>query len=238
MIIAPVDGVVGNRTLRVGQYVQAGTQLMAVVPLAEAYIVANFKETQLTDVKPGQTVEIEVDMFPGIEVEGPCRQHRAGQRPGIRPAAARQRDRQLHQGRAARPGEDRARPGRQRSPATLRPGMSVVADHQHQAVARHGRGGRALSRAPRPERSWSCRAHRRPRIPAARRRPWTRPACRPGSRSPRAGRRLHGDPQYPDHQCLAARHRGRHRHRRRQRRLDLDLLSHRRDHRHPADRAI
>jgi membrane fusion protein, multidrug efflux system len=69
-ITAPVDGAVGNRTLRVGQFVQAGTQLMAVVPLAETYIVANFKETQLTDVKPGQKVEIEVDMFPGIEVEG------------------------------------------------------------------------------------------------------------------------------------------------------------------------
>ena len=46
---------------------QAGTQLMAVVPLAGAYIVANYKETQLTDVHPGQTVEIDVDMFPGVE---------------------------------------------------------------------------------------------------------------------------------------------------------------------------
>jgi membrane fusion protein (multidrug efflux system) len=69
-ITAPVDGVVGNRTLRVGQFVQAGTQLMAVVPLAGAYIVANFKETQLTDVKPGQKVAIDVDMFPGVKVEG------------------------------------------------------------------------------------------------------------------------------------------------------------------------
>lgn len=69
-ITAPVDGDVGNRTLRVGQFVQAGTQLMAVVPLADAYIVANFKETQLTEVKPGQKVEVEIDMFPGIEVEG------------------------------------------------------------------------------------------------------------------------------------------------------------------------
>ncbi|MEI9987383.1 MAG: HlyD family efflux transporter periplasmic adaptor subunit [Aliidongia sp.] len=43
-IVAAVDGVVGNRTLRVGQYVQAGTQLMAVVPTQAAYIVANYKE--------------------------------------------------------------------------------------------------------------------------------------------------------------------------------------------------
>jgi membrane fusion protein (multidrug efflux system) len=64
-LAAPIDGVVGNRTLRVGQYVQAGTQLMAVVPTHEAYIVANYKETQLADVHPGQAVTIEVDTFPG-----------------------------------------------------------------------------------------------------------------------------------------------------------------------------
>jgi membrane fusion protein, multidrug efflux system len=69
-IMSPVDGVVGNRTLRVGQYVQAGTQLMAVVPLAAAYLVANYKETQLTDVRPGQPVAISVDMFPGVTFNG------------------------------------------------------------------------------------------------------------------------------------------------------------------------
>jgi membrane fusion protein (multidrug efflux system) len=69
-IVSPVDGVVGNRALRVGQYVQAGTQLMAVVPAAAAYIIANYKETQLTDVRPGQPVAIEVDMFPGVAFNG------------------------------------------------------------------------------------------------------------------------------------------------------------------------
>jgi membrane fusion protein (multidrug efflux system) len=69
-ISAPVDGVVGNRTLRVGQYVQAGTQLMSVVPTARAYIVANFKETQLTYVEPGQAVDIEIDTYPGVVVHG------------------------------------------------------------------------------------------------------------------------------------------------------------------------
>jgi membrane fusion protein, multidrug efflux system len=69
-VVAAVDGVVGNRTLRVGQYVQAGTQLMAVVPMAAAYIVANYKETQLTDVRAGQAVEIDVDMFPGTTAHG------------------------------------------------------------------------------------------------------------------------------------------------------------------------
>jgi membrane fusion protein, multidrug efflux system len=69
-ILSPVDGVVGNRTLRVGQYVQAGTQLMSIVPLSAAYIVANYKETQLTGVRAGQLAQIEVDTFPGVVVRG------------------------------------------------------------------------------------------------------------------------------------------------------------------------
>ena len=69
-IIAPIDGIVGNRTLRAGQFVQAGTQLMSVVPASGAYVIANYKETQLTDVHRGQAVEIAVDMFPGQIVRG------------------------------------------------------------------------------------------------------------------------------------------------------------------------
>jgi membrane fusion protein (multidrug efflux system) len=69
-IVAPVDGTVGARTLRVGQFVQAGTQLMAVVPLDAVYVVANFKETQLTNVRDGQPVELEVDSFHGTRLKG------------------------------------------------------------------------------------------------------------------------------------------------------------------------
>jgi membrane fusion protein (multidrug efflux system) len=69
-IIAPIDGVVGNRTLRVGQYVQAGTQLMSLVPASGAYVIANYKETQLTHVRDGQPVDLSVDMFPGQVVHG------------------------------------------------------------------------------------------------------------------------------------------------------------------------
>jgi membrane fusion protein, multidrug efflux system len=69
-ITAPVDGTVGVRTLRVGEYVQAGSQLMAVVPLQAVYITANYKETQLTNVLPGQPVSINVDTFPGTVVHG------------------------------------------------------------------------------------------------------------------------------------------------------------------------
>ena len=70
VIAAPISGVVGARSLRVGQYVQVGTQLMAVVPLHAVYVVANFKETQLTHVRNGQPVEISVDGFPGVELKG------------------------------------------------------------------------------------------------------------------------------------------------------------------------
>ena len=69
-ITAPVDGTVGARSLRVGQFVQAGTQLMAVVPLRAVYVVANFKETQLTHVRNGQPAEVEVDSFPGVRLRG------------------------------------------------------------------------------------------------------------------------------------------------------------------------
>jgi membrane fusion protein, multidrug efflux system len=69
-IVAPIDGVVGNRTLRLGQYVQAGAQLMAVVPLASTYVVANFEETQLADIRPHQPVDLAVDTYSGKTVRG------------------------------------------------------------------------------------------------------------------------------------------------------------------------
>jgi membrane fusion protein, multidrug efflux system len=69
-ITAPVEGTVGARSLRVGQYVQAGTQLMAVVPLDAVYVVANFKETQLTNVRDGQPVELRIDSFHSTTLKG------------------------------------------------------------------------------------------------------------------------------------------------------------------------
>jgi len=69
-ITAPVEGSVGARTLRVGQFVQAGTQLMAVVPLDAVYVVANFKETQLTHVRNGQPVELRIDSFHATTLKG------------------------------------------------------------------------------------------------------------------------------------------------------------------------
>ncbi len=69
-IIAPIDGTVGARSLRVGQYVQAGTQLMALVPLADVYIVANFKETQLAYMTDGEPVTVAIDSQDGALFKG------------------------------------------------------------------------------------------------------------------------------------------------------------------------
>jgi membrane fusion protein, multidrug efflux system len=69
-ITAPVDGTVGARSLRVGQFVQAGTQLMAVVPLGAVYVVANFKETQLTHIRNGQPVALRIDSFHSTRLTG------------------------------------------------------------------------------------------------------------------------------------------------------------------------
>ncbi len=70
VIKAPVDGVVGNKGVQIGQYVKVGTQLMAVVPLPQVYIVANFKETQLENMRQGQPVEIAVDAYPNHKLIG------------------------------------------------------------------------------------------------------------------------------------------------------------------------
>lgn len=70
LIRAPVAGVVGARGVRPGQYVRPGGQLMSVVPLGDAYVVANFKETQVGRLALGQTVEIEADAFPGRVIRG------------------------------------------------------------------------------------------------------------------------------------------------------------------------
>ena len=69
-ITAAVDGTIGARSLRVGQYVAPGTQLMAVVPLHATYVVANYKETQLATVRVGQKVMLRVDGLPGARLKG------------------------------------------------------------------------------------------------------------------------------------------------------------------------
>src|SRR5271166_1009626 len=69
-VLAPFDGVVGNKAAEVGNFVQPGTRLMALVPLNAAYVDANFKETQLADIKPGQKADVAIDAVGGRVIEG------------------------------------------------------------------------------------------------------------------------------------------------------------------------
>jgi membrane fusion protein, multidrug efflux system len=69
-IAAPVDGVVGDRSVRLGQYVEPSTRLLTLVPMQDIYIVANYKETQLDRMHQGQPVEISVDAFSGETAHG------------------------------------------------------------------------------------------------------------------------------------------------------------------------
>jgi membrane fusion protein, multidrug efflux system len=67
---APAAGVVSRKTVEVGQVVQTGQPLMALISLDRPWITANFKETQLADMRPGQPATIEVDAYGGREFKG------------------------------------------------------------------------------------------------------------------------------------------------------------------------
>jgi len=69
-IAAPVDGLLSERGVRPGQYVHVGTQLMSVTPLGNVWVIANYKETQLTNVAIGQRAEVTVDTFPNTVIHG------------------------------------------------------------------------------------------------------------------------------------------------------------------------
>jgi membrane fusion protein, multidrug efflux system len=70
VIRAPIDGVIGNRAVQTGDYVQTGQRLASLVPLAEVYVTANFKETQVARLRPGQRVSIAVDALPEHTIQG------------------------------------------------------------------------------------------------------------------------------------------------------------------------
>jgi membrane fusion protein, multidrug efflux system len=70
VIRAPVDGVFGNRAVQTGDYVQIGQRIASLVPLSDVYVDANFKETQLARIRPGQSVSISVDALPGDTIKG------------------------------------------------------------------------------------------------------------------------------------------------------------------------
>lgn len=68
-IVAPLDGAVTKKSVEVGEIVQPGQALMAIIPLKDVWVTANFKETDLADVHPGQKAEVKIDMY-GRTIEG------------------------------------------------------------------------------------------------------------------------------------------------------------------------
>jgi membrane fusion protein, multidrug efflux system len=77
-IAAPIPGYIAQKSIQIGDRVQPGQALMAVVPLQKIYVEANFKETQLTGVRLGQPVSISADIYPGYEYRGKVVGIRAG----------------------------------------------------------------------------------------------------------------------------------------------------------------
>jgi membrane fusion protein (multidrug efflux system) len=159
-ITAPIDGVIGNRTLRTGQFVQAGTQLMSVVPVAGAYVVANFKETQLTDVRAGQAVDVAVDTFPGAIVHGHVDSiaPASGQEFALLPPDnATGNFTKVVQRIPVKIALDRA----DSAAIELRPGMSVIPTIETQSHA-HDRGAIAASKLPTTLSGASCHVKSHP----------------------------------------------------------------------------
>jgi membrane fusion protein (multidrug efflux system) len=70
LIRSPIDGVVGDRQVEPGDYVQPGTRLLTVVPMRSLYVVANFKETQVARMVAGQSATIKIDALDGKALKG------------------------------------------------------------------------------------------------------------------------------------------------------------------------
>ena len=71
--MAPQDGVIGQRQVKPGQLVGVGTQITTLSPVPKVWVIANYKETQLTHMAVGQPAQIEVDTFPGMRMRGHVR---------------------------------------------------------------------------------------------------------------------------------------------------------------------
>ena len=134
---APVDGLIGQRVVRAGQYVDPGQPLLAVVP-HDAYVVANFKETQLGRIARGQAVTVEVDAFDGETLHGRVDSFApasGAQFALLPPDNATGNFTKIVQRMPVRIKLDAG----QRRVAELRPGLSVVAHVDTRGDASHGR---------------------------------------------------------------------------------------------------
>lgn len=70
IITAPFDGIISRKSIETGQYVQAGVPVCSAVDISHLYVSANFKETQIEDMRPGQEAQIHIDAFPNAKIRG------------------------------------------------------------------------------------------------------------------------------------------------------------------------
>jgi hypothetical protein len=121
VLLALADGRVGERQAKLGQYVRPGALVLAIVPYG-VWVVANFKETQIPDVHVGDDVTVSADGVPSMRFAGTGRELLTCERGEVRPATARQCDRQFHQDRSALSHQDHVAAGTTgtgRSPARM-----------------------------------------------------------------------------------------------------------------------
>ena len=106
VVRAPVGGVIGNRQVRIGRLVAPGASLLDIVPVNDVWVVANFKETQIEHIRPGQRVRITIDGYPNETLEGVVDSFAPGSGSAFSLLPVGQCDRKLHSRRSARTGED------------------------------------------------------------------------------------------------------------------------------------
>ena len=70
IVRAPIDGTIANRIVEPGVYMKKGWPLMSIVPTKDVWVIANFKETQIEDMKVGQKASIQIDAFSNLKLEG------------------------------------------------------------------------------------------------------------------------------------------------------------------------
>ena len=178
---APIDGMIARRSVQVGQRVQAGAPLMAIVPLHQVWVDANFKESQLQNIRIGQPVTLEADVY-GTKVEYRGKVEGSGRRHGrgLLAAAGAERHRQLDQDRAARAGARLARSGATRRASLARgplDGGACRCERPFGQDARRGHAQRAggadagVRRGQQGSRERRATHHRRQPRPSAQARP-------------------------------------------------------------------
>ena len=138
-IVAEIDGVITRRNVNPGNNVQVGQALMAIRSLDEIWVDANFKETQLGDLRIGQPVDLNVDMYGSRHTfKGRIAGFTMGTGSTLGAAAGAERDRQLHQGRAATAGPHRPR------------GIRCGEESLSSSARRSSRWSTSMSRRPAP----------------------------------------------------------------------------------------